>query len=33
VRIRPPHDDKQQAYQIAVDLRPVEGNAYMVRLD
>ena len=33
VRIRPPHDDKRQAYQIAENLRPVEGNAYLVRLD
>jgi rare lipoprotein A len=33
VRIRPPHDDKRQAYQIAESLRPVEGNAYLIRLD
>jgi rare lipoprotein A len=33
VRIRPPHDDRRQAYQIAENLRPVEGNAYLVRLD
>jgi rare lipoprotein A len=33
VRIRPPHDDRKQAFQIAEGLRPVEGNAYLVRLD
>ena len=33
VRIRPPHDNRSQAYQIAAGLRPVEGNAYLVRLD
>lgn len=33
VRIRPPHGDQRQAYQIAENLRPVEGNAYLVRLD
>ena len=33
VRIRPMHDDRKQAFQIAEGLRPVEGNAYLVRLD
>ena len=33
VRIRPLHDDRKQAFQIAEGLRPVEGNAYLVRLD
>ncbi len=33
VRIRPPHDDKERAVEIAKDLRPREGEAYLVRLD
>src|SRR5664279_1046762 len=33
VRIRPQNDDKGRAVEIANDLTPVEGNAYLVRLD
>lgn len=33
VRIRPQNDDKAKATQIASELTPVEGNAYLVRLD
>jgi rare lipoprotein A len=33
VRIRPEHDDKGRALEIATELTPVEGNAYLVRLD
>jgi rare lipoprotein A len=33
VRIRPPAGNKREAYQIAENLRPVEGNAYLLRLD
>jgi rare lipoprotein A len=33
VRIRPSHGDHALAYQIAAGLRPIEGNAYLVRLD
>jgi len=33
VRIRPQADDKKKAFEIAADLTPAEGNAYLVRLD
>lgn len=33
VRIRPLHDDKGRAVEIARDLKPSEGDAYLVRLD
>jgi rare lipoprotein A len=33
VRIRPAHDDKQRAIEIAAKDKPAEGNAYLVRLD
>ena len=33
VRIRPAHDDKQRAMEIASKDRPAAGNAYLVRLD
>jgi rare lipoprotein A len=33
VRIRPQNDDKGRAIEIANELTPVEGNAYLVRLD
>jgi len=33
VRIRPAHDDKQRAMEIASKDKPSEGNAYLVRLD
>jgi len=33
VRIRPAHDDKQRAMEIASKDRPAEGTAYLVRLD
>jgi rare lipoprotein A len=33
VRIRPAHDDKQRAIEIASKDKPSEGNAYLVRLD
>jgi rare lipoprotein A len=33
VRIRPQNDDKGRAVEIANELTPVEGNAYLVRLD
>jgi rare lipoprotein A len=33
VRIRPAHDDKQRAIEIAGKDKPSEGNAYLVRLD
>ena len=33
VRIRPLHDEKQQATEIAATLKPTEGEAYLVRLD
>jgi rare lipoprotein A len=33
VRIRPAHDDKQKAVEIAAKDKPSEGNAYLVRLD
>jgi rare lipoprotein A len=33
VRIRPLHDDKDRAFEIARDLKPSEGEAYLVRLD
>ena len=33
VRIRPLKDDKSRASEIARDLRPSEGEAYLVRLD
>jgi rare lipoprotein A len=33
VRIRPLHDDKGRAFEIARDLKPSEGEAYLVRLD
>jgi rare lipoprotein A len=33
VRIRPAHDDKQRAIEIAQKDKPSEGNAYLVRLD
>lgn len=33
VRIRPLNDDKTRAVEIAKELRPQEGEAYLVRLD
>jgi len=33
VRIRPAHDDKQRAVEIAAKDKPFEGTAYLVRLD
>jgi rare lipoprotein A len=33
VRIRPANDDRGRAEQIAHEIRPVEGEAYLVRLD
>jgi rare lipoprotein A len=33
VRIRPAHDDKQRAIEIAAKDKPSEGNTYLVRLD
>ncbi len=33
VRIRPEHDDREQAELIARKLRPAEGEAYLTRLD
>jgi rare lipoprotein A len=33
VRIRPLNDDKSRAIEIAHDLKPDEGEAYLVRLD
>jgi rare lipoprotein A len=33
VRIRPLHDDKNRAFEIARDLKSSEGEAYLVRLD
>ena len=33
VRIRPLRDDKGRAFEIARDLKPSEGEAYLVRLD
>jgi rare lipoprotein A len=33
VRIRPQGDDKKRAAEIARDLEPSEGEAYLVRLD
>lgn len=33
VRIRPANDDKGRAVEIAKDLEPSEGQAYLVRLD
>lgn len=33
VRIRPLNDDKSRAIEIAHDLKPDEGQAYLVRLD
>ncbi len=33
VRIRPEHDDREQAELIARKLRPSEGEAYLTRLD
>jgi rare lipoprotein A len=33
VRIRPAHDDKQRAIEIAAKDKPAEGRAYLVRLD
>ena len=33
VRIRPAHDDKQRAIEIASKDKPAEGSAYLVRLD
>jgi rare lipoprotein A len=33
VRIRPAHDDKQRAVEIAKKDKPSEGTAYLVRLD
>ena len=33
VRIRPPGDDRATAEEIARHLQPVEGNAYLARLD
>jgi rare lipoprotein A len=33
VRIRPEGDDRAEAEQIARHLQPVEGNAYLTRLD
>jgi rare lipoprotein A len=33
VRIRPKGDDRAMAEQIARQLQPVEGGAYLTRLD
>jgi rare lipoprotein A len=33
VRIRPFRDDKSRAGESAKDLKPSEGEAYLVRLD
>ncbi len=33
VRIRPLNDDKQRATEIEQELKPAEGQAYLVRLD
>jgi rare lipoprotein A len=33
VRIRPEGDDRAQAESIARQLRPVEGEAFLTRLD
>jgi rare lipoprotein A len=33
VRIRPFHDEKESAAEIAATLKPAEGEAYLVRLD
>lgn len=33
VRIRPPGDDRAMAEEIAADLHPAEGEAYLTRLD
>ena len=33
VRIRPANDDKDRAVEIAKEIRPSEGEAYLVRLD
>jgi rare lipoprotein A len=33
VRIRPEGDDRAMAEQIARQLQPVEGDAYLTRLD
>ncbi len=33
VRIRPAHDDKERAVEIARKDKPSQGNAYLVRLD
>jgi len=33
VRIRPLNDDKKRAMEIAKEIRPEEGGAYLVRLD
>jgi rare lipoprotein A len=33
VRIRPLHDDKEKAVEIAKELQPKEGEAYLTRLD
>jgi len=33
VRIRPLNDDKGRAVEIAKELKPEEGEAYLVRLD
>jgi len=33
VRIRPAHDDKERAVEIANELQPKEGQAYLTRLD
>jgi rare lipoprotein A len=33
VRIRPLHDDKEKAVEIANELQPKEGQAYLTRLD
>jgi rare lipoprotein A len=33
VRVRPQDDDKARAVEIARDLEPAEGEAYLVRLD
>lgn len=33
LRVRPPHDNKQQAVRIADAVRPPLGDAYLVRLD
>lgn len=33
VRIRPANDDRERAVEIARELKPAEGSAYLVRLD